>query len=415
MEMLRQPLFGQRLRSLRIERGLSQGELAATGMSTGYLSRLESGERPPTARIIAYLTDRLGVSSAVFAESSAGSLANALAAATSANTDSAIEALEGAVADSAHGEHPALRWQALWQLTVLTARRGEHEKALGFAERLVEVSDDLAEPALTARARIQVARCCRNLGFIVPALESAQEAFAIARDRGLAVQDTVTALQTLVSCETEAGRLAEAREHSEQLRTLAEGAEDTLRAQALWTAATVRSRQGDHEGARELLDQAVALASSPTDLLLWMRLRLASASQLLHSEPPRTEAAAERLDEAELAVKLIGAQLYRQELALLKAHLAFQEGRHAEARELSDQIDEGTLQLSRSDEIRLGVLRNRLLIIEGHRDRGIANLRALAQAAEQSQQIDLAARVWCNLAEALAEIVVPDDVADGAP
>ncbi|MET8228406.1 helix-turn-helix transcriptional regulator, partial [Streptomyces sp. NPDC005301] len=46
--MLRQPAFGRRLRGLRVARGLSQTALVGEGMSTGYLSRLESGARQPT-------------------------------------------------------------------------------------------------------------------------------------------------------------------------------------------------------------------------------------------------------------------------------------------------------------------------------------------------------------------------------
>ncbi|MDU8990892.1 helix-turn-helix transcriptional regulator [Streptomyces mirabilis] len=47
--MLRQPAFGHRLKKLRTAQGLSQTALAGEGMSTGYLSRLESGRAsPPT-------------------------------------------------------------------------------------------------------------------------------------------------------------------------------------------------------------------------------------------------------------------------------------------------------------------------------------------------------------------------------
>lgn len=46
--MLQQSEFGPRLRALREKRGLSQAALAKGGISTGYLSRLESGARRPT-------------------------------------------------------------------------------------------------------------------------------------------------------------------------------------------------------------------------------------------------------------------------------------------------------------------------------------------------------------------------------
>ncbi|XIE81676.1 helix-turn-helix domain-containing protein [Streptomyces sp. SBR177] len=84
--MLEQPIFGRRLRELRLERGLSQAALAGHEISTGYLSRLESGARPPTDRVVAYLAERLGVPASTFAEVETGSLAHVLARVTSSPT-----------------------------------------------------------------------------------------------------------------------------------------------------------------------------------------------------------------------------------------------------------------------------------------------------------------------------------------
>ncbi|CAM5601667.1 ATP/maltotriose-dependent transcriptional regulator MalT OS=Streptomyces griseomycini OX=66895 GN=FHS37_004078 PE=4 SV=1 [Streptomyces griseomycini] len=54
-------------------------------MSTGYLSRLESGERRPTERAVAYLAGRLGVEAAALTRVAEGrSLSHVLAAVTSA-------------------------------------------------------------------------------------------------------------------------------------------------------------------------------------------------------------------------------------------------------------------------------------------------------------------------------------------
>ena len=64
--MLDQPVFGRRLRQLRTERGLTLAALAGEGMSTGYLSRLESGARQPTERAIAHLAAQLGISQVIW-------------------------------------------------------------------------------------------------------------------------------------------------------------------------------------------------------------------------------------------------------------------------------------------------------------------------------------------------------------
>ncbi|SCF80808.1 Helix-turn-helix domain-containing protein [Streptomyces sp. Ncost-T6T-2b] len=53
--------FGARLKALRLQRGLSQASLAGEEISTGYLSRLETGARQPTERVSAYLAKQLGV------------------------------------------------------------------------------------------------------------------------------------------------------------------------------------------------------------------------------------------------------------------------------------------------------------------------------------------------------------------
>src|SRR5213080_3624703 len=53
---------GQRLRRLRLERGLSQRELASPGVSYAYISRIEGGQRQPSLRAIRMLARGLGVS-----------------------------------------------------------------------------------------------------------------------------------------------------------------------------------------------------------------------------------------------------------------------------------------------------------------------------------------------------------------
>lgn len=83
--MLDQPQFGRRLKRLRTARGLSQADVVGDGMSTGHLSRLESGGRRPTERTVAYLARRLGVdASALTGPQDDGSLSGVLAAVVSA-------------------------------------------------------------------------------------------------------------------------------------------------------------------------------------------------------------------------------------------------------------------------------------------------------------------------------------------
>jgi transcriptional regulator with XRE-family HTH domain len=58
----RRETIGERLKRLRLERGLSQRELSSPGVSYAYISRVEAGARTPSVKAIRKLADRLGVS-----------------------------------------------------------------------------------------------------------------------------------------------------------------------------------------------------------------------------------------------------------------------------------------------------------------------------------------------------------------
>jgi transcriptional regulator with XRE-family HTH domain len=53
--------IGQRLRRLRLERGLSQRDLAVQGVSYAYISRIEAGTRQPSVKALRKLAGKLGV------------------------------------------------------------------------------------------------------------------------------------------------------------------------------------------------------------------------------------------------------------------------------------------------------------------------------------------------------------------
>ncbi|ELS58927.1 helix-turn-helix domain-containing protein [Streptomyces viridochromogenes] len=396
--MVELPAFGRRLKELRMERGLSQAALAGDDMSTGYLSRLESGARQPTARVIAYLAERLQVDPCVFEEPGVGSVAEALALATSADGDEALQKLAAAL-ELSPAVDPTLRWQALWLLADAHARRGARQEESVLLEELVRTSEELMLPELQCRARTQLARCLRTLGDIPRALKAGQEACRLAYDHKLSVQDTGAALLTLVSVEAEAGRLSDARAHADDLVELVAERNGTLRAEALWAAATVNFRQGDSATARDLLEQALTELDSRLDLVLWMRLRLAAASLYLQSSPRQLDECRRRLDEAESALSLVGTPVHQQEMLTLRVHLAFEEGRYADARAAHDELVLDELRLTYRDRIRLDMLHNRLLILEGQAQQGVQQLRELAERAQQTSNIDLAAEIWRTLAE----------------
>src|SRR5438105_7544319 len=53
--------IGQRLKRLRLDRHMSQRELAAPGVSYAYISRIEAGTRQPSVKALRRLAAKLGV------------------------------------------------------------------------------------------------------------------------------------------------------------------------------------------------------------------------------------------------------------------------------------------------------------------------------------------------------------------
>jgi transcriptional regulator with XRE-family HTH domain len=403
--MLEQPQFGRRLKRLRVARGLSQADVVGDGMSTGHLSRLESGDRRPTERTVAYLAQRLGVEASDLTGPSDGrSLTGVLAAVASAPPGTDGTAALSRAVDEDPGEDPAARWQALWLLSRAAHRAGDYELERTRLLQLVALSRLLEAPDLRTRSLVRYARCTRALGDMRTAEPAAVEALSVARAAQLCVADTLAALLALIGIETEVGRWEAASRHVEELeRELLPRAPAAQAAEALWTAAVVSNRQGDDATALARLDRALSLLDGAEDLTLWAGLRAAATEAALQMSPPRVAAAERWLAEAAAVLDLIGTPAQLQELRALQAHLAFAQDRLDDARALSRAVlSEEDLRLPYRDRVRLSVLDGRLTILAGRVEEGVAALRRLARQATESRNLDLAAHVWQVLATTLA-------------
>ncbi|MBB4941164.1 transcriptional regulator with XRE-family HTH domain [Streptosporangium album] len=371
-------------------------------MSTGYLSRLESGARQPTERAVAHLANRLGISPAEFEEPTASSLAQSLTIATGLDSDETGGLLAEAL-KTARGQDPFTRWQAVWRVAEWKRRHNEHADERVYLDELVELGDEIGLPELRVRALAQLARCMRASGEIASAVEAAAAAHQLALDSELSSRDMATALLALVSTEAEAGRLPDARRHADELAGLVEGQSDALWAEAMWTAAAVRVRQGELASAQELLDQALERFDGRENLTLWLRLRVAAARLHLQKIPPEPDPALRCVKAAEACLPFAGTPALKQQLMSLQAHIAVQEGRVTDARALLDQLGGTDLRMHYRERAELDILRNRLLLLEGKDEEGMAGLRRLAQQAQESSNIDLAATIWRLAAESLVQ------------
>ncbi|MFD9502013.1 helix-turn-helix domain-containing protein [Streptomyces sp. NPDC060035] len=401
--MQEQPEFGRRLRQLRRQQGKSQTDLTGPGMSAAYLSRLESGARPPTRRAVEYLAVRLGQPTDAFDMPPESELGDVVAMSlTSFGKEGEAEMrsmLQGALAESPDAD-PQLRWQALAQLARLHEAVGEYEEERAVLHEVCRLSDAMERPVLRVHSRIWFARCVRNLGDAELARERVQEALALSERHHLhvPVANLLRSKLLLASVEAELGNLAEAARQSGEVCASLPANEGPLATEAFWVTATVHTRLGQYEQAASLLQQALAALDSRDDFTLWMRLRLAAASLALQAAPPQLGEADRHLQAVEPALGLAGTPRHCQEYLFLRARLAFQQGAMAEARAFCGRAEEGLHLLSYRDRIRLEVLRG---LLDAHAGdvSALSRLRSLAESVQQAGMPDLAAEVWRAVAE----------------
>lgn len=410
-----QPAFGRRLRALRLARGLSQAELAGSEISAAYLSRLESGARSPTPRVLSHLCTRLGATPADFSPLVGSPLARVLAAvATVDGSTDTTDKLEEALRQDEDGD-AALRWQAQWLLADCYHAEGRQGDEVRLLRELIVLSDVIDLPDAQARARVRLARRLRAAGNLTEARDMAQHALSLSRACGLPRQDTTEAALTLISIDAETGRVAEARRQADELADeFADELEQApqkglhglvskrLRLEVLWTAAAVAMRQGDWQATTDRLQTALDSMSINEDPVLWLRLRLAAASMYLQMNPRRPDQAGRHLTDAASAVAVIGTSLQRLELSLLQCRLAFHEGRLDDARALDARLGPHPEGMAHRDLATLTVLRNQMAILDGDRTTAVAELERMAREAQASGNIELSAEIWRALAESLA-------------
>ncbi|MFF4653294.1 helix-turn-helix domain-containing protein [Streptomyces sp. NPDC001380] len=409
--MLEQPEFGRRLRQLRQQQGRSQADLTGTGMSAAYLSRLESGARPPTERAVAYLAARLDLPVEAFELPADCDLADALAATMGRSDpegDPEVRDMLSHALANAEDADPTTRWQALAQLARLHGALGDRGPERDTLLELTALSDELARPALQVHARLQLARCARGLGDPRAARRAVREALDLGARHHVHVPaaELTRARMLLVSTEAELGDLAEAARLAAEVHAAVECERGPLAAEARWTLATVRARQGDHAGAAELIRHAIEGLDSHADLTLWMRLRLAAASLALQAMPPEAERARSFLDTLDAVLPLVASPQHLAEFLLLKGQTAFLRGELEQARAACRQAAEGRQLLFYRDRVRLDVLEARIAVASGEPE-ALARLRHLAAEAQAAGNPDLAAEVWRAVADTLAPPLTP--------
>jgi tetratricopeptide (TPR) repeat protein len=264
------PSLGERVRQLRIARGLTQTELAGERFSKEYVSQIERGKTRPTAETVQWLAERLGVDR-TFLETGVSSSERDRVESVVTRAEAAIESsqYEEAVADLdklktalAAIAAPGLELRALLVESWARMYLGEVRQAMGLLDR----ARTLAEaPSFTDVDRAEVLyrlACCRyKLNSISTAVSLYTEALELATRSGLPADRLRSHIFEWRSrCYRRQRDWEAAREDVERALELAEGLNDRHTvAHVYFQASLIAERTGHWVLARSYAERAKAL------------------------------------------------------------------------------------------------------------------------------------------------------------
>jgi tetratricopeptide (TPR) repeat protein len=403
--------LGARVRAARVGRGLTQTELGGDGVSTGYISRIESGARRPTLAVLTTLAQRLGTTTEQLLRGVPRSECDEirlllnyaeLALETGEAADAETQA-RSALQRAITADQCDLRRRAKLLLGRSVEVQGRLDEAITIYEELAAKVTGLP----LAECGIALTRCHKEVGDLALAIEVGERIGEQLHADGLGYSDEAVRLAvTVAGAYIERGDLNRAlRVCSRALDTAEQTESREARAAAYWNTSIARSLRGETSEAVELAERALSLLSEGADRRNLARLRLQIGRLMLRESDPAVGHALEHLTRArhELA-ESSGSRtdISRADVSVAQAHLAA--GDPARALELAQAAYDAapsTSALVRIDcLITVGQARAALGEVDAARDDFRAAAHHLVGVGAQRE----AAQVWCDLAELLAQV-----------
>jgi tetratricopeptide (TPR) repeat protein len=359
--------IGQRLKRLRLERGMSQRELASPGVSYAYISRIEAGTRQPSVKALRRLAAKLEVTPEYLEtgsdirddEARELRLADAELAlrlgdagqAESTLKDLLEETVQAGDARSAtrarialgfaafeRGDHPdavrlleealatrrpcpSARPDVYATLGHAYAASGSPERAVALFEQCLDEVGEKETPDANAHVRFAtlLSYALSDMGDLARAESVVKEALARAQEHDADPYMRVRLYWSLARLAEMEGKSSQALQHIRRAIALLEATDDTIHlGRAHLLCAWIMTSQGNARGAREHLDEAESFfgAHPSGDDVAMLKVERARAAAALGEADPAVELARE-------AISLLGD---RQPAELGSAFYALGEG-----------------------------------------------------------------------------------------
>jgi transcriptional regulator with XRE-family HTH domain len=283
--------IGQRLKRLRLERGLSQRELAAPGVSYAYISRIEAGTRQPSVKALRKLAAKLGVS-ADFLETGAEldpadtrelRLADLELAVRLRDPDESVEAgLREVLDEAARAADVAVAFRARVALAAVLEERNDLAGAIALLE--TAVAEGAFQPAERVDVYNQLGRAYAAAGRTSQAVELFERCLdGSAGNKAAEARYAVLLSYAL----TDVGDISRAED---VVRTALERAADTedpyMRVRLYWSMARLAEAEGRPSVALQNIRKAIVLLETTEDSVHLARAHVLASRLLLDREKP---------------------------------------------------------------------------------------------------------------------------------
>jgi tetratricopeptide (TPR) repeat protein len=312
---------GERLRRLRLERGLSQRDLSSPGVSYAYISRIEAGARRPSVKALRMLAQKLGVTAEYLETGSEIGASEArelrlaeLELRLRLDGDASREELAQLLAEANADADTPVAARAHIALGLIAGEEGRHGEAIQHLERALRA--DVVNAATRPDVYLALGQTYAAAGSPSRAVEVLERGLAELRE--LAPDDRPTRIRfsTYLSYAlTDLGELTRARAIvSEALYDSEEVSDPYTRVRLYWSLGRISGEQANARAALESFRRAIALLEATDDTLHLARAHMACAEAAL-SAGDGGDAAAPYLANAE---RLLGPRAASKDMAMLR-------------------------------------------------------------------------------------------------
>ncbi len=406
------PTLGQRLRALRVERGLSQADLAGELVSPSYVSLIEAGKRSPEPEVLEGLARKLGCSPLYLESGVAPEEVNEqrlrLQFAEMALKNGDTADARDLYTELARTGSRETRLTAIWGLARAEESIGNLKGAVEHLDTLLEASR-AGEPGAPGLLTLLVGKCrlYERAGDYNRGIEVGESARAEVRELGLqGSEDEIKLATTLIASYWGRGDLFSAQQLAAGVIERAERlGSRSAQGNAYWNASLVAEARGQLTQAIDLAARALALLSESAAPLAesLASLRVTYAWLLLRCDPPRIEEAESLLGNAHavLADMAFGPKLAACETEL--ARCALLRGNFNEAVRVADRSVGRLLEAGGAETENAHVVAGLARIMRGEEDAGIREVAAAAAGLNVLEARMEAAKAWRDLAECMIQ------------